>query len=426
MPDESRHTEPATDMKLTAKVLDTRKDGESQCLLCRITLESYVKGLPTTYQDYEVQREIVSNVYLDHLVDTVLRKQHIPPIVLVVESGNFALQNGDLEIRDFKILDGLQRTFRLQAIWETVQYGLEKVADWENYLGWNKFKFSRQFSADMRALNSNTDTLRSVLEGLKVLGKPGLVSSFSENGQWFEVWIGLSPDEEVKKMLTLNAGHKSVKTRHQLELLFLNLLPTLRAGEGRDFRLVREKEVSSTQFSKKRETGSFHFAHIISALLSFYSGKPITPSVELIQGIQTSEAGIEEYDALMSPEFLREFVAFLVKLDRLLSDQYQDLGVLWMGREVTLAGLFGALGTAADNSDVGRQDIMRRFLEVIRTYPTALNLEKFETVRNSLDLSKVNIGAVNRAAVFSAVTSLLRNVPPAPIDWREHFGLEGG
>src|SRR5712671_2221640 len=107
---------------MKATILDSRTDGGSECFLCRITLEDYVASLPATYQDYDVQREIVSNVYLDHLVDTVLAGKHIPPIVLV--GGNHTRDGDELLIESFKILDGLQRTFRLQAIRLTITYCL--------------------------------------------------------------------------------------------------------------------------------------------------------------------------------------------------------------------------------------------------------------------------------------------------------------
>jgi hypothetical protein len=162
----------------------------------------------------------------------------------------------------------------LQAIRKTISFCCDKLDPKEDYLTWNKFKFSRAFSNDLRGFDSNTDVLRAVVAVFKEKGKAGLLQTFKENGQWFEIWTGLSADEEVRKMLTLNAGHKPVKTRHQLELLFLNLLPILREGEGQGFTLVREKEISATQFSKGRQSGSFHFAHIITSLLSFYEAKP--------------------------------------------------------------------------------------------------------------------------------------------------------
>jgi len=406
-------------MTIKAKILDSRCEGKSECFLCRITLQDYVNGLPETYQDYDVQREIVSNVYLDHLVDTVLQKGHIPPIVLVVDENNLKRENGTLLIKTFKILDGLQRTFRLQAIGHTIKYCLENDLD-DEYLDWSKFKFSRHFSEDLRKLNSNTDVLRSILLARETFGDKALKETLSDNGQWFEVWTGLTPEQEIRKMLTLNAGHKPVKTRHQLELLFLNLLPILRSATNNRFQLVREKDVSSTQFSKNREIGHFHFAHLITALLSLYEGKAVATSTGLIQSIQSDDNVLEKYNDFLSADFLKSFISCMVKLDTLLANQYGALGTTWLGREVALAGLFGALGAEATDA-TDRIHRMKALLDILQSNPKILNLSGFEKTRNSLDLSKVNIGNVNRAAIFSAIEQLLQTSSSKPINWHEHF-----
>ena len=121
---------------------------------------------------------------------------------------------------------------------------------------------------------------------------------------------------------------------------------------------------------------------------------------------------------------LKAIVAFLVRLDRELTHQYGEVGCLWMGREVSLAGLFGALGAVADEQRVDRLNVMHQFYDICRLNPEILNLQQFEGVRNNLDLSKVNIGNVNRSAVFSAIKGILVATPPSEIDWKRHFGLE--
>jgi hypothetical protein len=412
-------------MKVDARVLDSRDDGSSKCFLSSMSLEDYVNALSSSYQDYDVQREIVSNVYLDHLVETVLNRRHIPPIVLVVDGGGYHINGNLLQLQSFKILDGLQRTFRLQAIRKTIEFCCNSLDPNENYLSWTKFKFSRTFASQLHEFDSNTDVLRAIVQVFQKEGENGLLKTFTKNNQWFEIWVGLTPEEEVRKMLMLNAGHKPVKTRHQLELLFLNLLPVLREGEGQEFTLVREKEISATQFSKRRQTGTFHFAHVITALLSFYEGKPIAPSTSLIQGIQSADSGVDSYMELADPTILKAVVAFLVRLDRELTSQYGENGSLWMGREVSLAGLFGAMGAVADETGRSRVDVMNTFYEICRRNPQILNLHQFEEVRNNLDLSKVNIGNVNRSAVFSAIKEILGTMPPNMADWRRHFGVEG-
>jgi len=406
---------------MNGNILATRTEGTSDCHLCEITLEEYVSGLDDTYRDYDIQREIVSNVYLDRLVDTVLGKGHIPPIVLVVAAEEFNRTGTTFKISHFKILDGLQRTFRLQAIRKTIQYCIDQLGDDEDYLKWSKFRFSRQFSSDLREINSNTAVLRTVLEVKANKGAEFLAESFTKNSQWFEVWVKLSLSDEVRKMLTLNAGHKPVRPRHQLELLFLNLLPILRKNKADKFTLVREKEVGATQFSKNRECGTFHFAHIITSLLSLAEAKPVPTSTTLIQGIQSDEEGIDRYSDILTPKFLQAFIHFLIKLDQIISEQYPESGAQWMGREIVLSGLFGGIGSSAVSNEESREDAMRRFSEIIGRAPEILALDDFERARNSLDLSKVNIGSVNRKAVFSATKALLDDDPPSELNWEQLF-----
>lgn len=410
-------------MTMIARILDERAEGSSTCFLTQITLEEYVSGLPMTYKTYDVQREIVTNVYLDHLVNTVLEGRHIPPIVLVVDSGKFFRNERELRIETFKILDGLQRTFRLRSIRETIKFALKSRRESpEECLSWSRFKFSRHFSASLRDIESNTDVLRAVLESLGTLGPDRLLETYTKNTQWFEIWTGLSADDEVRKMLTLNAGHKPVKARHQLELLFLNLLPLLRQGEGEAFQLVREKEVGATQFSKGRQCGSFHFAHIITALLSLYGGKPVAATTDLIQDIQNGENSVDEYAEYMKPGFLQHFVGFLVQIDQVLTEEYKEIGTRWMGREVSLAGLLAGIGAISIESKTPREEVMAELLRLVNANPKVLNLVQFEAVRNSVELSKVNIGNINRNAVFGATKALLRNHGAIRVDWLKFFG----
>ncbi|RYZ91431.1 MAG: hypothetical protein EOP06_06910 [Proteobacteria bacterium] len=406
---------------MNGKILATRTERGSDCHLCEITLEEYVLGLSEAYQDYDIQREIVSNVYLDRLVDTVISKGHIPPIVLVVAGEDFTRIGDKFEISDFKILDGLQRTFRLQAIRKTIRYCIDNIDDPLEILNLSKFRFSRQFSSDLGEINSNTSVLRTILEAQAEHGIDFVRNTFATNYQWFEIWVNLSLSDEVRKMLTLNAGHKPVSPRHQLELLFLNLLPILKANEADEFTLVREKEVSATQFSKNRACGDFHFAHIITSLLSLAEGKPVPPSTTVIQGIQNDEEGIDKYADIITPDFIQAFIHFLISLDQTISDQYPENGPQWMGREIVLSGLFGGIGASAVENEESREDVMSRLAAIVEGNPEILQLDEFEKARNNVELSKVNIGNVNRRAVFMATKSLLEEDSPSELNWKHLF-----
>lgn len=402
---------------MKAKILDSRSEDEATCYLCRISLAEYVQALPTTYQDYDIQREIVSNVFLDHLADTVLARRHIPSIVLVATAQD--IKDDVLSVAEFKILDGLQRTFRLQSIYKTIEFisQLKNIAELQD---WTKFKLSREYSSDLRQFNSNTKLLIQLLKYRDENGAESLQECFRDNTQWFEVWSGLTVDEEIRKMLTLNAGHKPVKTRHQLELLFLNLLPILRAQE-KQFVLLREKDISATQFSKTREFGQFHFAHVLTSLLSLVEGKPVAPTTGLIQDIQTNEEKEEAYSELMTQEFLTTFVGFLIQLDKLLRDEFGESGITWVGREVTLAGLFAGVGKYALDSNETKEKALSYLLNILRKSPKLLDVGAFEKSRNSLDLSKVNIGSVNRSAVYNAMLDILKGNVGETVRWEQYF-----
>ncbi|HEK0649922.1 TPA: hypothetical protein SMP57_002414 [Proteus mirabilis] len=413
-------------MKTKAKILDRRTDNDSsECYLSKMSLEDYINALNTTYQDYDIQRGIVSNVYLDHLVDTVLNQCHIPPIVLVIDDTDFNIIDDNIEIHSFKILDGLQRTYRLQAINKTIEFCCNNLDSNTDYLSWPKFQLSKQYSNQLNEFNSNTNILRSVIEVFQKKGKEHLLQIFKNNHQWFEIWTHLTPHEQVLKMLMLNAGHKPVSTRHQLELLFLNILPALTIGDGKEFTLVREKEISSPLFSNKREIGSFHFAHVITALLSLTKRKPVAPSTNLIQSLQSIDldSNFDSYSKIIDPDVLQEAILFLLNLDKMLSKQYGKVGCLWMGREASLSGLFGAIGKFANESDMSPQKVMNMILTICEKNPSILNLDDFERARNSIDLSKVNIGDINRSAVFSAITDMLKNKPSSISDWKEYFRI---
>jgi hypothetical protein len=407
---------------MKATILDTRPENGSICYLCKISLEEYIKNLPDSYKNYPIQREIVKNVYLDNLVETVLRMKHIPPIVLVFEDIEYKATNKLLDIQDFKILDGLQRTHRLKIIYDTILFFEElKKAEKIKLSGMKKFSVSRIYSKQLKEFGSSSNILFSIKEFVNESKTKDVLSTYSQNYQWFEIWGGLTLEQEVHKMLVLNAGHKPVNIRHQLEILFLNLLPFFEEMPG--FRIMREKEQSSTTYFTSRRKGEFHFSILIASLLSYDAGKPITTNTSLIQNLQNTPIDFEE-SKILSLSFLKEFVSFLIHLDNLLAKQYGKTGTQWIGREVVLVGLMGALGQTLENSEEDAAAPFNRFINIIEENPTILNLSEFEEVRLGLDWSQVNIGNLNKQAVYSAVQDLLLEAISEEINWQYYFGLE--
>jgi hypothetical protein len=404
---------------MKASILDERNENGSRCYLCKIGLEEYISSLSETYRDYPIQRQIVRNVYLDELINTVFAKKHIPPIVLVAEKAAYKRKGQDLEIDKYKILDGLQRTHRLKIIYDTVHYFIDLPDGEKSKLPeMSSFTISRTYARHLREFDSSSDIFSRVVGFAKSNGIPALLSTFKDNIQWFEVWVGLTLEQEVYKMLVLNAGHKPVSIRHQLELLFLNVLPTFEEIKNNKFRVIREREQSATSYSKKRGKGEFHFAHLIAALLSYEEGQPITTNTGLIQSLQNPPSEGDKHSEVLQLAFLQSFVSFLLKLDDLLEQQHGAQGTQWLGREVVMVGLMGAIGSIETE---GKKGTFNTFLKIIADHPHILNLEKFEEERNNLELSKVNIGNVNKDAVYQAIKHLITSPIPHTINWKKYF-----
>jgi len=190
-------------------------------------------------------------------------------------------------------------------------------------------------------------------------------------------------------MLLLNAGHKAVKTRHQLELLFLGMLPRLEKQTNKKFVVIREKESSSISFSKKRNSGEFHFAAVIASLVAYFLGKTVTTNAELVSDLQTdeSENSIRKIIDGFSYKFTSQLTNFLVDLDTLIEEKEGPLGIQWLGREVVLVGIFAALGDFARASTKGSPEKAFSLL-LGKVRATDLDLIGFERLRNDQDLGK--------------------------------------
>jgi len=422
-------------MSINAKILDSRTDGDSICYLTKFSLLEYLSSLPENYQEYDIQREIVStNVYLDKIIDTVLNKYHIPTIVLVMNSAKDNLDEGVLNVNseDYKILDGLQRTHRLKTIFDTYSLFKDELnQEGMPILSLKKYALSRRYASQLSKIKSNYNILFKIIEFYKNNDKDirELEKVFKDNFLWFEVWTNISEDKQIEKMLLLNAGHKPVKLKHQLELLFINNLlkefknkPTIK-----DFKLIREKDVNSSSFSKSRNYGEFHFSQLIASIIAFDKGKLIVTSANLISSVQDNDFTIQELNNELSYDFLNDFIEFLMDFDMVIRDYYPG-NIKWFGRETSLVGLFAALGGyRSDNEVYVPKEIFKKLIDYLKDNPKVLNVDNYDSGRKILDLSKINYGNINRKVVYNAFKDLIDEIYSpklfniTPIDWEKYF-----
>lgn len=409
-------------MKITILDIFEEKSG-SICYLSKSTLEEYIISLPKDYDQYDIQREIVGHLYLDNLINSLLEGKHIPPIVLILDKVSNGKIASEITLKNFKILDGLQRTFRLKYIYETIKFFLTK--DFEvDFLDKSRLQLSKEYKKDLFKINSNIGVLTKLIDYAKKDKdyKNYLISIF-KRGQWFEVWENLSPQDEVNKMLILNAGHKAVSSKHQIELLFNTSLPTLKKLAGnydQNFKIVREKEKSSIIFSKERSKGEFHLSHIITGLLSYYEGKILTSNIDLIQNQQNNNAYAQN-EVFLNSNLLTLFLKSLLELDNNLTTASKNIGLKWLGREITIVGMYGALGNYKRKNSLSDDYVYEHFSNKVIKNVSILNIVEFEKVRNTQVLSKINIGNINKKAIFNAIFDILTDKITEKINWENYF-----
>jgi hypothetical protein len=398
-------------------VLDKFIEGEATCLLCKTSLAEYVEALPSDFRDYYIQRGIVTNRFLDNLWDTLSNMRHIPPIVLVGETElpDVAVGNSFSLGNNFKVLDGLQRSHRLKEIWDTIVFIDQNVS---TYGDGSAARIARNNVSALREKSISPQIFQKVFETIKndeVEGK----ALFSNNNIWLEIWFDLSEPQQIRKMLILNAGHKSVNIKHQIELLFYNNLENLQAAL-KPASIVREKDKSSTSYSKARQAGEFHFAHVISAFVSLMAGETVTTNADFtaaqsFKGESATDESLLDIDD-------RQLVAFAQTLSLLDKGFRTEEGIRWLGREVVLVGVFGAIGAFAKETSQTMVETLQFFNVLLPDFESAVDLEAFEKWRNSLELSKVNIGSINRRAVYRATLNFLKGRTTGSVDWQKLTG----
>ena len=248
-------------------------DKELQCYLVGMKLNDYLNNLPSDYQNYDIQRGIVRNNYLDNIGIDIIKGNHLPIITLTTDKLINKEQN---LIEDFKILDGLQRTFRIHQLYLFLQKISEKEIKNEIFdivKKDDKFEFRRKYRTEWKLSDKFSYT---VLEARNIVGTftehrkelvPDKLLDIFDREQWFEVWERLSIEDEIRKMILLNAGHKPMNNYHQLELLFLNQLSFIKE-KFPNIEIIRGKDMSTLAYAKSRKKNQFYFAHIIETIVN--------------------------------------------------------------------------------------------------------------------------------------------------------------
>jgi len=232
---------------------------------------------------------------------------------------------------------------------------------------------------------------------------------FKDFIQWFEVWDNLDKNEQINKMLLLNAGHKSMDMKHQLELLFLNIISDEYLND-----FIRSKEVSATYFYKHKNVGDIHLSHIISALIAFDKGEPILLNQKFLQELHENiDIELEQVKVFFLDDNLEIFIDFLKKLDELIYRQYKGIGLQWIGRESVLIGMFASFGkyfkSKFDSNINSLKVCFDDILEKLEVNLQNFKIDEFNEAKENVNIAKVNIGDLFKYSTYYFFCQLLMN-----------------
>ena len=96
-------------------ILDKKNNENNSWFLGKISLWDYLSSVKPENFEFDIQRGIVRNKYLDSILKSINDGEIIPPITITTDKYINIKELSQIDIEDgkFNILDGLQRTYRL-------------------------------------------------------------------------------------------------------------------------------------------------------------------------------------------------------------------------------------------------------------------------------------------------------------------------
>jgi hypothetical protein len=379
-------------------------------------LYDYLKALKTDFYAFDIQRKIVKNVYLDDILDTIKKGDPLSLITLISEQTVNIEENGNINMDNIEIIDGLQRSMRLWAILKVVEEFSE-----------NNNLETRQFYIHFKNKYNDLDFLfklgilsLSVINTIIKSDPNDILEKFKAYEVYFALWTGLDQYDVIEKMLILNAGQKSVSVIHQFELMFLHTLKSITSREI--LNIVRERDQNYNDVKTgNREVGQFTFYALVICLASMAEGKAIRAGVE---GIKQVSERKEEEDDILKTRYLKIFnVEFLTQFEQnlyFLDQKFHALNATkWFGKDTTLAGLGAAIGSYPNI-----EDFNEALQIILNNMPNNFDIVGFEDAYNRIAGKSVNIGMVIRKASQLYFSAVLNN---EPIAWNQIFSqLQAG
>lgn len=397
---------------------------EDRWILGKVSLLSYLEKMTTDYFNYIIQRGIVTNKYLDSILEAVSTNSPLPPISLIA-NGDIKQDAVDVEIEDFNILDGLQRTYRLWSYLRLAMLSEEFPNEDYRQISDRLRKEEPSFS---KALSPRQ--VRMLFKEESAVNVKNLRQMFSQYSVYVYLWMNLPEKEAIKKMLVLNAGQKRMPIHNQYELMYLHTFEHLSLNSD-GIELVRTKDEEAYWVKKgERQIGQYIVPSLIIGLQSFIAGKPVRLSDDLLYSANTeysedyiTEQGVELF---FDEQFIRGFVRNLHSLDSTICDNDPE-AVKWFSKDTVISGIMGGIGRLIREHHPEDADFAinanNRFGTLIGTIfrNGVFCLNDYEMEYASLSSVRINIGKIVRRAIAEYTYTLVTDINTA--NWHSAFKI---
>lgn len=403
------------------EILDRKQiEGHQSWFLGKISLWDYLSAVEPNNYEFEVQRGIVKNRYLDSILVSINRKEVIPPITITTNEFKLTGDNYiTIENGKFNILDGLQRTYRLwlyKKLFEISILNKDLFGECNVHTVVSELKTAEYYLPGVISVTQIKDILNTD-NPINISIIPQIYKDFDI---YMYIWSNLSEKETVNKMLILNAGQRKVSVNHQYELMFLQVLKDMHLPDN--ISLIREKDPQYGSIRRgNREIGEYIFSSTIIGIQSLIEGRPIRLSPDNIDiGVEDNYISKDKVDIFFNQPFLNIYLNSLIDLDRSLYN-YGDEYKKWFVKDTTISGIMGAIGAKLKYIS---QDYNNQYKDEIESLckkidvSDCFNLQDFYTEYNLLSSTKINIGDKVRDAIFRYSKALIED---NNIRWKDAF-----
>lgn len=258
-----------------------------------------------------------------------------------------------------------------------------------------------------------TNAIRQTLDELTAEERP----IFLARPLRIELWINIPFGAVAYRMLLLNAGQRPMSVRHQVEVLSSKLVDDLTG--------IQHLDIFRTADTRRRtQPGQFPLAKIAQAFQAWLQGQPNLDLRNTVMEQLLADSAIEVLGQTVSSgnrqaaggdDGFYQIMNWVVALDLALG--VENVGFL--GNETVILGIAAAIGAMERNVTLSSRvwPSLNRLLADAQSgqQDDVVGVRVFDTLRQGIEPSRVNVGVATREMVFNAFKEFIRGAGETPM-----------